>query len=152
MHKLGRGKTVLIYAGKKGTHTHAAVRIIFSINACTYIVYNMYAEDNANSSPKNNTLVGLCNFFRFVLFASFPPDVSSVVYTYCCTYYYTLQRYYNILYMYTHHGAYIYICTFGDNLKHYIPARYSVPLPRLLGGTYARRVHSAIYVYTTKRG
>lgn len=81
MHKLSRGKTVLIYAmAKRGTQTRtdaAAVFytwLIFSINVC--IVYNMYTEDNANSSPKNNTPVGLCIiFFRFVLFASFPPDV-----------------------------------------------------------------------------
>lgn len=46
MHKLDRGKSVLIYAGKKGhthTHTHATATAarIFSINAhgTFYILY-----------------------------------------------------------------------------------------------------------------
>lgn len=77
MHKLSRGKTVLIYAmAKRGTQTRTDAAVfytwlIFSINVC--IVYNMYTEDNANSSPKNNTPVGLCIIFfpfRFVCFFS----------------------------------------------------------------------------------
>lgn len=149
MHKLGRGKMVLIYAGEKGhTHayTHSSVHILDKRAAC--IVYNMYAEDNANSSPKNNTLVGLCNFFRFVLFASFPPDVCPPLP------YYTVTMYPRT-HAHKHTYAYAYVYTFGDNLKHCIPGRYnSVPPPpsRLLGGAYARRAHTAIYVYTTKRG
>jgi len=91
MHKLGRGKAVLIYAGKKGhsraralthTHTYTGERALTHTSAHILdkrerTVYNMYTEDNANSSPKNNTPAGLCNFFRFVLFASFPSDMSS---------------------------------------------------------------------------
>lgn len=90
MHKLGRGKTVLIYAGaERGTRENTHGPCIFSINACVYFLYIYiiwfiicahvctYTEDNANSSPKNNTPVRIMWFFffipRFVLFASFPP-------------------------------------------------------------------------------
>jgi len=126
--------------------------LIFSINVC--IVYNMYTEDNANSSPKNNTPVGLCNFFfRFVLFASFPPPRTRTHYLYTyrrCTVLHIISYYIPTI------RRLVY--TFGDNLKLrvYVYNMYTgpvlqgttIPSPRRRRRRWVGLTRTPLYTYT----